>query len=192
MNPKYVTGSDRHGWLDVRIDGIPQVTSLPYGLKVDLLGAANGREQFKVLEGYRRQKAGNVLLPSRGGSQFGTIVHRSAARIRYSISAGTVTFGAQSATAITDPFNPAPLGVWGLQIPDEKHTHYGSVYLPRTPHATTWFRIGDGRDRYLHCGARTAGCVTVTDFSKWSSVWEYLVLARSGDNINVGTIEIVR
>ena len=192
MNLKYVTGSDRHGWLDVRIDGIPQITSLSYALKVDLLGAANGREQFKVLEGYRRQKIGNVLLPSRGGSQLGNVVHRGPARVRYSISAGMVTFGAQFATAITSPRNPAPLGTWGLQIPDEKHTRFGTTYLPRTPHATTWFRLGDGSDRYLHCGVATDGCVTVTDFSKWSRIWEYLVLARSGDNINVGTIAVVR
>jgi hypothetical protein len=192
VNLKWVTGSNRNGWLDVRIDGVPEITSLPYGLRVDLLGTANGREQFTVLEGIRRQKTGNVLLPSGGGSQFGNVVHRGPARVRYSMSAGKVTFGAEFATAITDAINPVPVGLWSLQIPDEKHTYFGNRYLPRTPHATTWFRIGDGRDRYLHCGAATEGCVTVTDFSKWSRIWEYLVIARSGDNMHVGTIEVVR
>jgi hypothetical protein len=52
--------------------------------------------------------------------------------------------------AITDKGNPVPYGVWKLQIPDEKHTAFGNNYLGKSKHATTWFRIMDGRDRYLH------------------------------------------
>lgn len=192
MGVKQVSGSDRHGWLDVRIDGISEITSLPYGLEVDTMGVNAGREKFKVLEGIRRSKTGSVKLTASGQSQFGTVALRGAASVRFSLSAGKVSFGGQSIDAITDNSNPVPVGTWSLQIPDEKHTLYGNGYLGRSAYATTWFRIGDGRDRYLHPGSVSAGCVTVTDVEKWGQLWQYLILARKRDGMNVGTITVAR
>lgn len=188
----HLTGADRHVWLDVRIDGITNITSLPHGLQVDTLGVVAGRENFKVLEGIRKDKKGSVKLTPAGQSQFGLVTLKPPALVVFSLSAGKVTFVGQSINAITDPSNPVPQGLWSLQIPDERHTLYGNGYLGQSPHATTWFRIGDGRDRYLHPGAVSAGCVTVTEVLNWSLLWQYLVLARKGDGMNVGTIQVVR
>jgi hypothetical protein len=196
MAKKYVTESDQHGWLDVRIDGISQITSLPYACMVDARGtdpANPKRELFTVLEGIRKGMTGSVFLTPRGTSQFGTNVsRRGPAAVKFNRSTGVVTIGGLSLKAITDPNNPVPYGTWKLQIPDEKHTESGRGYLSRSKHATTWFRIMDGRDRYLHPGARTAGCVTVTEVEKWTSICELLTISRAGDSMHVGTIEVVR
>lgn len=127
-----------------------------------------------------------------GKSQFGTLAHRAPASVRFSLSTGKLTFGTQTINAITDPSNPVPVGTWTLQIPDEKYTLFGNGYLNRSQYATTWFRIGDGRDRYLHPGSVSAGCITVTDVEKWNLVWQYLILARKGDGMNVGNVTVVR
>jgi hypothetical protein len=196
MAKKYVTESDYHGWLDVRIKGISNITSLPYACMVDVLGVDpndSQRELFKVLEGIRKGMSGSVRLTPRGTSQFGTNVNRRGpAAVKFNRTTGLVTVGGLSMKAITDTGNPVPYGVWKLQIPDEKHTASGNSYLSRSKHATTWFRIMDGRDRYLHPGARTAGCVTVTDVEKWTSICELLTISRLGDDMHVGTIEVVR
>ena len=194
MAVKQVTGSDRHGWLDVRIDGIADITSLPYSLSVDTLGVSEGREKFKVREGIRKNMTGSVKLTPSGGSQFGSVAHRRAGSVSFSLSTGKVTFGELSInalSAITDPSNPVPIGTWTLQIPDEKHPG-GFGYYGRSRHASVWFRIGDGRDRYLHPGRNTAGCVTVTDVENWTTLCEYLMIARKGDGMNVGTIQVTR
>jgi hypothetical protein len=190
MATKYVTGSDRQGWLDVRIDGIVEITSLPYGLKVETLGTEAGREKFRVLEGIRKGKTGSVKLTQTGGSQFGSVTLKGAASVRFSLGSERLSFGSQSIKAITDPDNPVPTGVWSLQIPDEKHRK-AHRYLARSPFALTWFRIGDGRDRYLHPGDASAGCITVKDVENWEKVWQHLILSRKGDDMNVGTVAVV-
>jgi hypothetical protein len=193
MPIKYVTGSDRHGWLDVRIEGIAEITSLPYGLKVETLGIEAGREKFRVLEGIRKGKNGSVRLTAAGGSQFGSVTQRGAASISFNLSREKITFNGRTIDAITDPSNPVSPGTWKLQIPDEKHTAYGNGYLSRSQYATTWFRlIGDGRDRYLHPGRVSAGCTTVTDVENWGLLWQHLILARLGDGMNVGTLSVTR
>ncbi len=218
MAIKQVTGTDVHGWLDVQIDGISNVTSLPYGLRVDTLGVAGGREKFRVLEGIRVGKTGSVELAPKGKSQFGSVPLKPAATVVLSLSASKVVFG-HTALTLTPTFgvpprftasggqsffnqfesvtvtndygsNPVPIGLWPLQIPDEKHT-LAERYLGRSRHATTWFRIGDGRDRYLHVGKFSNGCAAVTEMEKWSALWQYLILARKGDSMNVGTIRVV-
>jgi hypothetical protein len=195
MATKYVTESDQHGWLDVRIDGLAHITSLPYACMVDARGVDPNnpqRELFTVLEGIRKGMSGSVRLTSRGTSQFGTNVNRRGpASVKFNRSTGLVTVGGLSMKAITDQGNPVPYGKWKLQIPDEKHPG-GHSYFSRSNHATTWFRIMDGRDRYLHPGARTAGCVTVTEVEKWTSICELLTISRLGDGMHVGTIEVVR
>jgi hypothetical protein len=73
MAKSYVTESDRHGWLDVRINGMTEITSLPYACMVDALGKDprdSTRELFTVLEGIRKGRSGSVRLTPRGTSQF--------------------------------------------------------------------------------------------------------------------------
>jgi hypothetical protein len=190
MPIKYVTGSDRHGWLDVRINGIAQITSLPYGLRIETLGVEAGREKFRVLEGIRKGKTGSVKLAPTGASQFGLVTLKGAASVRFNLGSERLTFGSHSIKAITDPDNPVPTGVWPLQIPDEKHRK-ADRYLARSPFALAWFRIGDGRDRYLHPGDASAGCITVKDVENWEKVWQHLILSRKGDGMNVGTVTVV-
>jgi hypothetical protein len=60
----------------------------------------------------------------------------------------------------------------------------------------TWFYLGTGNaiagrnDRYLHPGRISAGCVTVTDLSKWDSLYAVLILSRATGGKNVGTINV--
>ena len=191
MARKQVTQSDEHNWLDVKIDG-RGVTSLAYATTVDTMGVESGRENFTVLEGIYRGKRGSVKLMANGGSQFGSVAHRGPASVTFNISTGKVTYGGNSNNALvakTQALNSVPIGRWSLQIPDEKHPG-GFTYYGRSKHASCWFRIGDGRDRYLHPGRESGGCVTVTEIEKWTALSEYLTISRKGDGMNVGTITV--
>ncbi len=143
-----------------------------------------------MLEGIRKNKTGSVRLPGVGASQFGLVQHKSPALVTFKRISGLVIFGGSSAKAFTDESNRPGPGDWLLQIPDEKH-NMGNTYLSRSRYARTWFRlVRDGRDRYLHPGTGSLGCVTVDEIEKWDALWSYLILARK-DNMNVGTLKVV-
>ncbi|MCA1246062.1 hypothetical protein LCI23_05735 [Massilia sp. MS-15] len=97
--------------------------------------------------------------------------------------------------AITSPYNPTPLGLHPIQIPDFPHPK-GRHYRSMSPYAETRFFLGHGyasagNDRYLHTGQVSAGCITV-DPSAWTELYEYLISCRSNDAKTIGTLRVLR
>ena len=68
--------------------------------------------------------------------------------------------------------------------------------MPLASKAMAWFYLGTGNakpgdnDRYLHPGRVSAGCVTVTEVSKWDSLYAVLILSRATGGKDVGTITV--
>ncbi len=85
--------------------------------------------------------------------------------------------------AITDITNEVPNGTHDLQIPDFQHT----VARGYCDYDTTWFRIANQSDRYLHPGAVSHGCATIVQTSEWPNIWRYLIHSRKDDQ-NVGKL----
>ena len=54
-----------------------------------------------------------------------------------------------------------------------------------------WFPIDFESARYLHVGARSAGCMTIIETTRWMEIYSALIKARKGDLKNVGTVEVV-
>ncbi|MFY9462917.1 MAG: hypothetical protein WAP52_01890 [Candidatus Sungiibacteriota bacterium] len=75
-------------------------------------------------------------------------------------------------------------------MPDAPHWG-GEPYLDRAKLAKVWFKVSHRDDkRYLHPGARTAGCITLTEISRWDELCKILLKARKGDGRSVGVVEI--
>jgi hypothetical protein len=195
------SGATSSGWLLVRRDtGQADATretkvSLPEYLKVSITRSAGERDYFTALEGVEKDKKFSVLS---NNLTRGTKTYSGAARLTFSISRGLVTFGDLSISAKTYPGNPIPEGEHPIQIPDFPHPG-GEGYLNRSKYAYSWFFLGtgnavddnSGRDRYLHTGTASAGCVTV-DPNGWTALYEKLILCRSGNGKTVGTIKVSR
>ncbi len=97
--------------------------------------------------------------------------------------------------AKTDSGNPVSKGRHDLELPDAPYKG-GEYYMSRSSRAKSWFLIGhgllgDGAGRYLHPGRISAGCVTVTDVENWNRLYRYLIPSRKGDNLSVGTINVI-
>ena len=101
-------------------------------------------------------------------------------------------------SATTDPHNPLPNGQHAIQIPDFPHDLGRGYVGPGATKAMTWFHLGEGvavpgnegRDRYLHPGRISAGCLTVTEVRNWDALYNSLILARAGDGRNVGYVAV--
>ncbi|MDP3043181.1 MAG: hypothetical protein Q8N21_02150 [bacterium] len=86
--------------------------------------------------------------------------------------------------------SPWKKGLYDIEIPDYPHLG-GSRYKNEAKWAKTWFRIGHKRERYLHTGRVSLGCITITDVKNWDEIYNKLIKARKGDFISVGALEVV-
>ncbi len=186
----------RSGWLRTKLEPSGIEVSLPEYLKVDITESKDGREYFTILEGVHKGKKASVKLSADGSSNLGTMaMYRGAAKLVFNIAKGEVTYGGGVAKAITHPDSPTPKGTHPIQIPDYPH-RAGDTYLSTTPYTLSWFFLGVGNavtnssDRYLHTGTRSLGCVTVNP-DEWTKLYKHLILSRTGDDRNVGTITVV-
>ena len=172
------------GWLIVKINGGNY--SIPMGLKVKLTEERDGRIHFVIQEGAYKGKNASV----RSGPYF--TEHRltlSGAELVFDLITERLTIsGLGSFNAITHSSNPIPKGNHNIELPDAPH-HLGNLYTSYSQYATTWFRIGNSGDRYLHPGRVSAGCITVTDLDEWTNIYEYLIYRRSND-YDVGRLTV--
>ncbi len=186
----------RSGWLRIKLEPSGIEVSLPEYLKIDITKSKEGREYFTILEGVHKGKKASVKLSGDGSSNLGIMaMYRGAAKLVFDIAKGEVSYGGGVAKAITDPDAPTPKGTHHIQIPDYPH-RIGRTYISTTPYTLSWFYLGVGNavsgssDRYLHTGLGSLGCVTVNP-DEWTKLYNHLILSRTGDDRNVGTITVV-
>jgi hypothetical protein len=188
-----------NGWLTV-LNSKGMKVSLPNYLNVNVYETKKGREFFEVREG--------PLF----GQKFSVIIKNNNSfieKLSYPYKKGTkLTFHSKSkklfikdkeykAISGVDVFfdflytNTISKGTYDIQIPDAPHKG-GQNYLNKSKFAVTWFRLGEGQkdDRYLHCGARSAGCITVIDVDKWDEIYDILITSRKNKD-DVAIVEVI-
>lgn len=189
---RHVKGSS-DGWLRIKLEPGGNIVTVPEHLQVRVSGTTAGRDYFTVLEGVHRGRKASVTS---GNLTTTRLVMPKGARLEFYKFAGVLTCGTASFRAITDVDNEIPKGEHPIQIPDFPHTG-GQRYLNESRFAKTWFYLGHGtavagnvgRDRYLHTGSRSAGCVTVHP-KDWSALYDLIIRCRSQDGRTVGTISV--
>jgi len=189
---RYVIGGT-DGWLNVKREPSGAIVALPEFIKVEVTSTQNGRDYFIVQEGVER---GNRFSVKAGNLKAGNPGYRTAANLQFSPSRKVLTFPGGQVTAFTDDENPILAGLHPIQIPDFPHI-FGSAYMGKSRYSKTWFYLGHGRaisgnnDRYLHPGSLSAGCITV-DPAMWTTLYQYLILCRSGNEKTIGNIHVAR
>ena len=191
---RYVEDVDQQGWLKVLLlnNKEDEVFSIPINLKIQLDSRDENREHFTILEGVKKDTKASVLLKEDGTSRFVIInPHKKPVNLIYSISKKTLKFGKKVYKTTDYPEAPWIKGFYDIEIPDDPHK-LGLRFIDIAPHATTWFRTNhpDG-DRYLHTGGLSLGCITLIEKERWEELYLFLISARKGDNLNVGTITVV-
>ena len=187
------------GWLRVKLnDGF--IWPLPEFLNV-LVTKSGDREEFEILEG--RLKGRKASVKKKGwrwddwdGSFFERDIrqghpYRGPARMTFYIKSKKLEIEglAGDFDAETYSENPTPTGIHDIEIPYEPHPG-GDFYTGQARYAKTWFRIGHSGDRFLHCGQRSSGCITVTDIHRWDEIYKHLIISRN-DLDSIGTVEII-
>jgi hypothetical protein len=198
MHINHVSNADGKGWLICKWENGSTFPALPQFLRVDLTKTENGRDYFTVIEGVNAGKKGSVTRKPDGSSY---LKHGDPAlalgNIKYDPQLGIIRLrldapvgGWGDAIQVTmDPSNPLGSGSYSIEIPDEVHA-LGAPYQSQSIYSTTWFRVGNSGDRYLHAGNISAGCVTVTEVSEWTNIYNYLIARRKGDGKSVAVLEI--
>lgn len=178
------------GWVNAISDNTKQTIALPSYLKVHLERNYNGRQYFKILEGLRRGEQASVKYQDNGQSFFVAINPQTeVAILTYSISKKEFYFLNKIYKATDYKNNQWKKGLYDVEIPDAPHR--GGGHYPESQMAKTWFRIGHSGDRYLHAGARSAGCVTLTEIDRWDELCNTLLRARKGDFVSIGVLEVI-
>jgi hypothetical protein len=148
------------------------------------------RQYFKILEGIRRGEKASVKYKEDGQSYLmDENFQTKPVHLIYSISKKTVSFNDKTYKAVDYPGSLWEKGIYDIEIPDAPHG--GGRYYPGASKATIWFRIGHSGDHYLHIGARSLGCVTLTEVNRWDDFCNALLKARKGDGMSVGVIKVV-
>lgn len=192
----HFVSTDKTGWLRVKLEPSGKIVPLPQYIKVAFDSRRNKRDYFKIEEGVYKgliasvsQKTGNSSwLAKPLPSYLGPV------SLTFEKSKGKLETPIGSLSATTDASNPITNGAHPVQLPDFPH-ELGRTYISSASKAMTWFYLGTGNatpgnDRYLHPGRISAGCVTVTDISKWDLLYAKLILSRAQGGKNVGTITV--
>jgi uncharacterized protein YutE (UPF0331/DUF86 family) len=169
-----------------------QTISLPSGTAINLKSIQEGRENFEIIEGSQKGVLASVGLDKNGLTHLTSKVARTSAcrmkliRDRWVLQiAGLGDFAIKGIPA-SEMIYP---GTYNVCLPDVPHQG-GKRYRSKARHAESWFRIGDDSDRYLHPGARSKGCLTVTDISQWELIFSYVINCRLDDS-HVGTLDVI-
>lgn len=185
MEMRYVS-TDKTGWLRVKLDSGGLVVALPQYIKVKFIERRSGRDYFTIEEGVYKGKRASVSQKSGNQSWLGKPLptYKGPANLVFKKSEGKLVTPIGNLAATMDTSNPIPNGRHPIQLPDFPHD-LGRSYVSRASKAMTWFYLGTGNaipgrnDRYLHPGRISAGCVTVTDLSKWDSLYARSILSRA-------------
>ncbi|MEH7653480.1 hypothetical protein [Bacillus safensis] len=194
---KRVSNADGKGWLMVRFSDDKTYPQLPQFLHVENTKTEGGRDYFKIVEGNLKGKEASVKRKDNGSSYLDEDAPSlPAAQVHFVLDSGLLWYLDDNnkwvgpLTAITDSKDSVPVGEHDLEIPDEFH-NLASSYEKFSPYACTWFRIGHSGPRYLHPGTHSLGCATVTDLSKWTDLYNYLIKRRK-DELSVGTLKVFK
>jgi hypothetical protein len=183
MAIKFLTQADGKGWILVKRSRDNKQVQLPHYLKVNYLKTQNNRDYFISYEGLDfKDTEFSVTRKSDGSSYLVEGKHLPSAKVIFNPRTTHLWYGEGS-------YEVGP--VWAVYV------EYGDRYLAETPYARCWFRIRQGgannlNTRYLHCGDRSDGCITVRDFPYWTKIYNYLFNHRKGDGLSVGTITFNR
>lgn len=189
-----VSRADDKGWLKVRLDQGGEVSLIEF-LQVSFLRRQNGRDEFEILEGVYAGKRASVKEKGPATSWLVPLpAYKPAAKLTFS-KANKLLKTPVGNFAAKSELSPIANGEHPIQIPDFPHAK-GSGYLGQTKAALNWFYLRDGlavpdqEADYLHPGAVSHGCITVTDVPEWTKLYEYLILCRTNDGKAVGTVTV--
>ena len=196
MEPRYIA-TDNSGWLRAKLEPDDIVVPLPQYLKVSFSERANERDYFKIEEGVYKGKKASVSQRSETSSWLGypQPAYKGPAILIFKKRKGKLVTPIGMLDATTDISNPINDGPYPIQLPGFPHDLARS-YVPQASKAMTWFYLGTGHavpginDRYLHPGLISAGCVTVTDLSKWDMLYDTLILSRVPGGHDAGIITV--
>lgn len=188
---KYQNNGD--GWLKVAPERSGEDFSIPYYTKVRLEKQEENRQYFTIMEGVRRGEKASVILDE-GGSSFlqSENPHTAPIHFTYSLSTRILKLKTQHYTTLDykNDEKPWERRLYTVAIPDSPHKG-GQTYLDRAALALVWFKTSHPDDtRYVHPGAYTAGCITLTEIERWDELCKILLKARKGDGKSIGVVEI--
>src|SRR3989338_559151 len=176
------------GWL-VTLDKQKKPVSLPAYILVRPTSIKNRREYFIPLEGVNRGELLSAPLENGNSSYLiHNVKHEPAISAQYSISEKVFILNGKKYKADDDSKNPWQKGFYDIEIPD--HPHGGGLNYPEAKKGTVWFKIGHSGERYLHPGLVSAGCISITETTRWMEIYDVLIKARIGDFMSVGTLEV--
>ncbi|MCO7569123.1 hypothetical protein NJH78_03970 [Pseudomonas chlororaphis] len=206
------------GWLLVGMDNVPRENwpQLFKYCKVTLITAKDNKTYFNVLEGAHKGKVA-FLSETNAKEHLGKIAPKqkpielvmnyerldqnwkSITRNEHfpqQIANGNINnlnFKATMNTVWNGIYFPIPAGTYKILLPDFPHSiNYTQQYkkeFPNLSHHQVWFPIDHGdRNRYVHVGNVSEGCITVISLDKWSEIQEMLISHRSSDGKSVGNL----
>ena len=188
---RYVSSASSDGWLLVKPEPFGVNVFVPEFLAVEVTSSSNGREYFTVLEGPHAGKPFSVAV---GHLKMGSPGYRGPAGVRFNIGKQLLNFPNAQVKATTSTHAPVAPGAYPIQFPDFPHDP-GSAHLGQSPYAKSWFYLGQGvaapgnHEGYLNPGRDGPRCVTV-DPGVWTVLYRYLILCRSADGKNLGSIVV--
>lgn len=178
------------GWVNAVSDNIKKEIALPSYLKVYLERNYNGRQYFKILEGIRRgERASLKYGDDKQSFLVATNPQTESAKLTYSVSKKELYFQNKIYKATDYKNNQWEKGSYDIEMPDAPHR--GGGHYPESKMAKTWFRVGHNGDHYIHTGARSAGCVTLTEIDRWDELCNILLRARKGDYVSIGVLVVI-
>ena len=177
------------GWLVAQTDQGERV-SLPAYIMVYPKSPKNGREYFLPSEGTYRDKLLSIPLKDDNSSYLmSNVKHESMISAIYSISEKVFTLNGKKYKATDYLEAPWKKGVYDIGIPD--YPHGSNDTYTEAVRQKIWFPIDFESARYLHVGARSAGCMTIIETTRWMEIYNALIKARKGDFKNVGTLKVI-
>ena len=186
---KWYTPDTKDGWL-VTLDKQEKPVSLPAYILVRSTSIKNGREYFIPSEGTHRNELLSVPLKDDHSSYLiSNIKHESMISAEYSISKKVFTLNGKKYKTTDYPEAPWKKGIYNIGIPD--YPHGSNDTYTEAIKQKIWFPIDFENARYLHVGARSAGCMTIIETARWMEIYNALIKARKGDLKKVGTVKVI-
>ncbi len=181
------------GWFTGKYTTTNHIVDLVSHLQIRIERYGAERDYFQIVEGPLRGKRASLMREEKVVHFTSENPHTGPVRLVYSRSQKTLTFGEQVYKMKDYPTDPNPWrkGLHDIEIADYSHEP-GRSYLNRAALALVWFKVShpDG-NRYLHVGAFSLGCMTLTEVERWDELCKILLKARKGDGRNIGTVEVV-
>ncbi len=181
--------STEDGWF-ITLNEKDEKISLPEYIKVNPKYIKNEREYFVPLEGTHRDKLLSAKLQDDGSSYLiSDVQHKPMIRATYSISKKVLILNGKKYKAIDYPDAPWEKGIYNIEIPD--YPHGNNYSYTEAKRQKVWFRVDFEEERYLHVGARSLGCMTIIETTRWMEIYSILIIARKGDFKSVGEVNVV-